>query len=258
MKKLLFIILILTANLAFAQTTIKGKLYSSQDSLPIEGAHIINTTQAKMATSSASGVFILEAKSGDTVVISNINFNSKQFIIPDREELIFWMNPAEIQLKEVIVNNIPKSQAEFKKNLIDMPMQDDGKFIPFGMIPAQPMGKVPKNYDPNYTNSLGYAINKPVSFIVKKLSKKHKAEKKYYEIVATQGSTILAHKKYNRELVSSLTGLEEQELTEFIDFLDLDNSFIRNASEYEIATRIINEFKSFQDNKALGYEREKG
>ncbi|MBK6265833.1 hypothetical protein JKA74_12385 [Marivirga sp. S37H4] len=249
MKKLLLLsFIIFMASMANGQS-IKGTLYSSQDSLAIEGAHIINTTKSKMATSSAAGVFILEALPGDTMVISNINFNTRQFIVPEKKEVTIWLNPAEIQLKEVIVNNIPKSEADFRKKLIDMPMQDNGNFLPFGVTPGKPMGKIPVNYDRNVTNSVGYAINKPVSFIQKKLSKKYKAKRKYYETVASQGNTILAHKKFNRELVNSITGLEEEKLTKFIDFMDLDNSFIMNSSDYEIAARIISEFKSYQDQQ---------
>ncbi|MBK6265832.1 hypothetical protein JKA74_12380 [Marivirga sp. S37H4] len=253
-KKLLFLVLsMLMVSITNAQS-IKGTLYSSQDSLAIEGAHIINTTRTTMATSSAVGIFTLEALPGDTMVISNINYNTKQFIVPKKKEVTIWLNPAEIQLKEVVVNNIPESQADFRKKLVDMPMQDDGNFLPLGVTPGKPMGKIPKAHERASDIKYGYkaigpvigpSVVVPMSFFTKKFSKKHKAKIKYYETVAYQGNTILSNKKYNRELVAQLTGLKEEKLTEFIHFMDLDSEFIGRASEYEIAVKVMKEFENY-------------
>lgn len=240
----LIFLFILYAGSVNAQ--LKGILFSKQDNTVIEGAHIINTSKNKMAISSGFGIFNIEATPGDTLVISNINFNTKQLIVPNAEEVEIWLTPADIQLDEVVVTNMPATEEAFKKRVVDMEMQNDGKFLPYGMKPAKPMGKVPLNYDKNYTNSLGYAISKPVSFITKKLSKSHKEKVKYYEVVAAQSNTISNSYKYNRELVESLTGLKDDQLTDFINYLDLDNSFVSKASEYEIASKIVREFEFYK------------
>jgi hypothetical protein len=201
-----------------------------------------------MTTSSGKGFFELKGVPGDTVIISNVNFNTKQLIINEFKEVKVWLNPAEIQLEEVQVTNLPVTENEFRQRLIEMPMQSNGNFLPMGVTPGKPMGVIPKNYDANRNNSLGYAINKPFSFIQKKLSKTHKAKVKYYETIAAEGRNISNDRKYNRELVTELTGLKEDELTKFMDFITIDASFISRSTDYDIALRILSEFENYKNH----------
>lgn len=248
MQKILLILLFCCLSISWSKAqTINGLLLSREDSTAIEGAHLINTTQNTMSTSSAKGIFEIRASKGDTIVISNVNFNTKQLIANDATEVKVWLSPAEIQLEEVEVTNLPASESEFRKRLVEMPMQSNGNFIPFGVTPGKPMGVIPKNYDSKANNSLGYAISKPISFLQKKLSKHHKAKVKYYETIAAEGKNISNDRKYNRELVSELTGLKEDELTKFMNFIYIDESFISRSTEYDIALRILSEFENYKN-----------
>jgi len=248
--RIVFLILFLFPITFLVQAQeVEGEITSSADSQPIEGVHILNRTSHKMAISDEYGHFSIIANQGDTLVVSNINFNSKQFIFNEEKFLKITLNPAVIQLEEVRVSNMPETEADFRNKIIDMGEVEDDSFVPFGMKPNKPMGKVPKNYDLNYTNSLGYAINKPISFLVKKISKSHKNKVKYYQTVANQGNVIANNKKFNPEIVEELTGLKNDELTDFIQYLDLDPAFIQRSTEYEIAARILEEFDDFKIQK---------
>ncbi|PTB91379.1 hypothetical protein C9994_15640 [Marivirga lumbricoides] len=258
MRKILLLLIFTIFCNGLLKAQLTGTLFSKQDNTVIEGAHIINTTKNQMAISSGLGVFTIEASSGDTLVISNISFNTKQLTVGSSREVEIWLMPADIQLDEVVVTNMPATQKAFKKRVIDMPMQDNGNFLPYGVTPGKPMGKIPANYDKNVTNSLGYIINKPVSFITKKLNKSYKEKVKYYEVVASQSNSISNSYKYNRELVESLTGLKDAQLTDFMEYLNLDNSFISKASEYEIAARIVREYEFYQLRDLPDSTSEKG
>jgi len=248
--RMVFLILLLYPITFLVQAQhVEGEITSSADSQPIEGVHILNRTSHNMAISDEYGRFSIIADQGDTLIVSNINFNSKQFIFNEEKFLKITLNPAVIQLEEVRVSNMPETEADFRNKIIDMGEIEDDSFVPFGMKPNKPMGKVPKNYDPNYTNSLGYAINKPISFLVKKISKSHKNKVKYYQKVANQGNAIANNKKFNPEIVEELTGLKNDELTDFIQYLDLDPAFIQRSTEYEIAARILEEFDNFKIQK---------
>lgn len=227
----------------------QGVITSSTDSLPIEGVHIVNTTINKMAISDESGLFYLDVNRGDTLIVSNVNYNTKKFIVNNEKVLKIVLNPAVIQLDEVRVSNLPENEAAFRKRMIDMGEMEDETFVISGMPPTKAKGKIPKNYDPSYTNSIGYAINKPISFIVKKISKSHKNKLKYYQTVANKGTAISNDKKYNPEIVHELTGLEGDKLNDFIQFLDLDPAFVKRSSEYEIAARILKEYDYYKSQK---------
>jgi hypothetical protein len=245
---LTFILLFSIISFVQAQE-IEGEVSSSSDNLPIEGSHIVNTTANKMAISDEKGRFHLLAKKGDTLVVSNINFNTKQFIVNNEAFLKISLNPAVIQLDEIRVTNLPETEAAFRKKLLDMEEIEDNSIKIDGLMPTKPKGKIPKNYDPNYTNSIGYAINKPISFIVKKLSKSHKNKVKYYQTVANHGNTISNSKKYNPQIVEELTGLKGDDLTNFIQYLDMDPAFVKRSSEYEIAAHILKEFDYYKSQK---------
>jgi hypothetical protein len=252
MRIVFLCICLISLSFGLQAQSLEGEVTSSEDGLPIEGVHVVNTTANKMSISDEKGHFNLVADEGDTIIASNINFNTKQFIVNNEEFLKIRLNPAIIQLDEVRVSNMPDTEAEFRKKIIDMGEVEDETFVPFGMTPNKPKGKIPKNYDPDYTKSLGYAINKPVSFIVKKLSKKHKNKVKYYQTVANQGNVIANSKKYNPEMVTELTGLEGDELVDFMQYLDLDPAFVKRSSEYEIAARILKEYDTFKSEYREG------
>jgi len=245
---LLFILLFSIAFFVQAQE-LEGEVTSNSDSLAIEGAHIVNTSANRMAITDETGRFQIVAKKGDTLVVSNVNFNTKQFIVTNQTFLKINLNPAVIQLDEIRVTNLPETESAFRRKILAMEEIQDNSMKIDGLMPTKPKGKIPKNYDPNYTNSVGYAINKPISFITKKLSKSHKNKLKYYQVAANKGNTIANNKKFNPEIVKELTGLKGDDLNDFIQYLDLDPAFINRSSEYEIASRILKEYDSYKFQK---------
>ncbi|SMG46592.1 hypothetical protein SAMN05661096_03293 [Marivirga sericea] len=246
MKSAFYLLLsFLTIQSAYNQT-LTGIVQSSEDGLSIEGAHIVNISKNKMAISSEMGNFRVEGDIGDTLVVSNINYITKRFIINTTSRISILLKPNLIQLEEVIVSNLPKTANDFRKKLIAMPMQDNGKLVPFGVTPGKIMPNIPVIYDKRVINGLGYAISNPLKYTASKLNGKFQEKVKYWAIQADLDNSLIRDKKYNRTLVASLTKLESDELTNFIHFMDLADSFINSASEYEIAERIKEEFKEYQ------------
>ncbi len=227
-------LVILSFNTAFSQQ-IKGLVLSSQDSLGIEGSHILNITKQRIAISSTLGNFIIRGVIGDTLVISNVNYLTRKFIVNLKNDITVILNPNTIQLQEVIVSNLPVTEADFRQTLIEMSMQGDGKFLPFGLKPAKPMSEIPPVYNRDM-GGLKYTFS----------GKKIKEKVKYYKIQADLDNAILRNKKYNREIVASLTELEGDDLTNFIMYMDLDITFITNSTDYEITLKIQKEFETYQ------------
>jgi hypothetical protein len=236
----------LFTNLLQAQL-VEGILLSASDTSAIGAAHIINISNNKMTTSNAEGYFKLVINTGDTIIVSNINYVTRQLVMGDQKQLSIFMAPQKIQLSEVIVTNMPQTASAFKNRVLDMGMQPTQAFVPFGMKPASARAKIPPNYDSEKVNTVKYAVNKPISFIVKKLSKDYKAKVKYYETVAEQGKIISNDKKFNREIVKQLTALEGENLSDFIKFMDVDQFYIQRSTEYEIALHIQEKFERYKD-----------
>lgn len=247
MQKIIVLIICVFASNILQGQTIKGTLLSTEDSSAIENAHIINISQHKITSSNFSGQFTIDATVGDTLNVSNINFKTRQFIIRDNRELQLMMEPIKIELKEVQISNLPADEDAFKDKMIDMPILNPNDSLPFGVTPGKPKGPVPKMYERETKLLYNGGIGLPISFFTKKFSKRHKAERDYYEAKAKMGTTISNSRKYNRELVTKLTSLKDEALTDFMNFMNLSNEFINVSSEYEIAIKILNEYKTYQN-----------
>jgi hypothetical protein len=246
MKSSFFLIIsFLIINSIYTQS-ITGTIISSKDNLGIEGAHIINITKKNISISSELGNFSIKSEIGDTLVVSNINYNTKQFVVNTKNQLSILLDPANIQLDEVLVSNLPSTAEDFRKKLIDMPMQDNGKLVPFGVTPGKLMPNIPVIYDERLISDLGYAISNPLKYTASKLNGSFKEKVKYWAIQADLDNSIIRNKKYNRELVATLTGLKGDELTNFINYMKLDEPFIDKSSEYEISERIKEEFEKYE------------
>jgi len=249
MKSALYLLIsFLTIQSAYNQT-LTGIVQSSKDGLSIEGAHIVNISKNEIAISSQLGNFKIVGEKGDTLIVSNINYIKRQFIVNTKDRISILLTPNLIQLDEVIVSNLPKTANDFRKKLIAMPMQDNGKFLPYGMKPAKPRSEIPPLYNRSLNSGVGYVITNPLKSITRKLSSEFQEKVKYYAIKADEDDKIKRDKKYNRELVASLTGLEGDQLSDFINYLKLENSFVDNSTQYEIVERIQKELKEYYSQK---------
>ena len=245
-KLYLFIIICLTTISGLkAQSNLSGQVLSSEDSSQVEGAHILNLSAQQQAISDQTGYFELLASIGDTLLISNVNFERKQLIIKELGKVIIKLQPKDIQLEEVLVTSMPATANAFKKQILDMDIIEDETIEIKGLMPVKPKGKIPANYDPSVSNSAAYAINKPISFITKKFNKSYKSKVKYYQLKASHGETIAFDKKFNRDLVEQLTALKSDDLTKFIIFMDIDRGFVLRSSEYEIAMHIKKQYTMY-------------
>jgi len=248
-KSCLIIILLLLANQTVAQSIFEGRVLSQEDSSSIEGTHIYNLSNEQMAISLSDGSFTIQAEVSDTLYFSNINFDNRQFIIKNLAYSIIYLTSSNIQLEEVVVNNLPETAADFKKKLIGMEHQETNDFVPYGMKAGKPRGKVPAMYNLEESKSLGSAIFHPLRSAVRAVNKEYKDKAKYYRLKAEKQDKISTDKKFNRELVQELTGLEDEELTDFIKYLDIDPGYVKRATAYEIAVHINNKLELFLESK---------
>ncbi|WP_340152319.1 hypothetical protein [uncultured Marivirga sp.] len=238
-------------SLLWGQDQITGVVFSSEDYQVIEGAHILNVSQQKLTFTSENGYFNLIANIGDTIKISNVSFKSSNFVVQEFDFKMISLHPNVIQLKEVKVTNLPEDENDFKRRLMDLGVLEIDSFIPFGVNAAKPKGRIPKLYnretdvvfgaDENFNPS----ITVPISYFTKKFSKKHKAKRDYYELKASKEQVFANSEKYNKELVTKLTGLTAKELMDFMEYLDFDYDFLSKSSDYEVVKTILDKFEEY-------------
>jgi hypothetical protein len=99
---------------AGSEKWVKGQITS--DAIPLEGISVTNASNEIKVVSDQYGVFSIEAKEGDILNFSAINYESLRKIIRNQEfkeeSMIVSLTPKSIELKEVIINEHPSVSAE--------------------------------------------------------------------------------------------------------------------------------------------------
>ena len=109
-----------------------GKVVTTNDQgkvapLPYTNVYIKNTTRG--TASEIDGFFSLVAKTGDTIVFSQIGFETVEYVIPDSltDHLYYWiqvMSQDDVLLPEAIIRPYP-SREFFKIELLAMDVTDE-------------------------------------------------------------------------------------------------------------------------------------
>lgn len=257
MNQLRIVLIITFSGLYFldvsAQKQLTGLLIDETTNEPIEASHVINLSKKTLAISNEKGQFRLKVQTFDTLLISNINYERKILSVREISPLVIYMTPLILQLEEVEVRNMPRNSSIFRENLKKMEEQKSKKFRIYGVAPAKPRAKIPPLFQED--NSLRFWENGrilppstiDIYLIPKLLSRKYRAKMKYYALIAEKDDRIRANKKFNREIVKGLVGLEGDLLTDFIGFMNVEEEFIKASNEFEIAEFINEKYKEFMN-----------
>ncbi|MFT6964845.1 MAG: hypothetical protein ACJAT1_000047 [Marivirga sp.] len=249
------VFILLSQNSVKCQHIVAGFVLTEQDSSGIEGTHIINISNKEYAISAKNGGFTIKVAKYDTLLFSNINFERRKFIILKFAPIAILLRPINIHLDEVIVSNIPKSAAEFRKIVINMENQEADNFEIEGLQPIKRKAPIPPLFQEEKLLNFGRSNNSfsnlislftiPIYYFPKKFNKKYKSEMRYHKLQSETTDKITIEKKFNREIVQQFTKFKEEKLNQFIAYLNIDDSFLLDATEYEIAAYIQHKQSEF-------------
>lgn len=102
-NRIFAILFFLIPMIAYAQTTITGKVINSNDDSPVEGATVVIKGKSTGTKTDANGNFSISAAKGDILVISSVNFVTKQITIKDAVFVAVKINVADNTMDEVVV-----------------------------------------------------------------------------------------------------------------------------------------------------------
>ena len=104
-NKIIIVLFLGLSQIVLGQNTFNGKIIANTGE--VEGVYVVNTRTEVMAVTNASGDFSIEAKVGDTLVFSSIQFKENRIVITEENfsDLNFTvkLNPVIHQLQEVII-----------------------------------------------------------------------------------------------------------------------------------------------------------
>lgn len=100
-KFCLLAILVVLSTAAFAQRTVRGKVFSSENKLPLQGATVTVKGTDRKTFTNTNGEFAIEAGDNDFLVITNVGFGSQEIRAVDAGNVILTATATE--LGEVVV-----------------------------------------------------------------------------------------------------------------------------------------------------------
>jgi hypothetical protein len=260
MKKFFFLFLFFPVIIyAQERISLNGNVFDGVTFFPIEGANIYNFNSKQHIFSNKEGIFLISVKKGDTVIITKPAY--KQISI-EIDEIILKNKKIEvplyykaIMLKEVNIFALPVTYEDLKREFSKSKLSNIYKPMEWIDIPAEERAyiKAPKRKDMLGIELLQFIPggSSPITALYNKFSKKAKMERLYQELVENEEEVKRLPLKYNRDIVSSLTGLEGEELLNFMTFCRFSYyDLIRWSPEF-ILSQIHKKFSDYEFYKAL-------
>ncbi len=246
-KTLLFTALLLLVSLLLhpqtkdSTITLHGSLYDSKDFSPVEFAHIINLNRPYATISDSSGYFKIKMNMEDTLHITSIGYEDKYVSYNQKAPAIFKSIPLNQKTYDIESIEITpwKTYRDFKNKFISLELDDSRKKVHpliWEGLPRKPIDAEPE--EPGILN--------PVSFLYDLFSGDREERTKYNEILSRETKQRRIRSKYNKEIVSNLTGLKGEELEKFMDFCNFTEQELLNRKAYEILEEVKQKYKVFK------------
>lgn len=216
-----------------------GTIIDAETREPVPYVHVVNKNFGKGTVSNTEGRFYMMMEKTDTVLFSAIGFETYAFTLKDEvtsNKLIITieLNTSTMELQPVNVFAY-KNEHALKKAIIDMdlPIEEDKTRI---QLPGFYYG--PKK-------EVKPGALQPISLLYNKFSREAKEKNKLAEYQQQESYQKLIKAKYNESVVRNLTRLPEDQVEDFMEFCQLQESWIARSSEYEIAVAVNRCLKDF-------------
>lgn len=249
MRALFLCFLLVLGNRIIAQDAfVEGVILDGN--MPLHGAHIQNISEKKLTSSAPNGFFTIPSQVGDSLIISYIGYEDTVLIT---DLAMLTKKPAiqliknKIFLDEVVITPFP-DYWDFKQLILDTEPPAD-TVIKYNL----PVVSLDHFYDPRsepIAPSLSNGATVGIGFDLTGLTKKGKEKKKLIAKLKEKDLWEKAHQKFNRDWVSSVTKLEGDELTDFIDYCNFSPEYIIETPHYELHHKVMALLEDFHLSKS--------
>lgn len=216
---LMCLLLLLISNSNYAQSALSGIIHSSEDSVPLPGVTIINKQSQHVVSSDEQGKFNIPARKGDTILLKRLGFTPLLYITQKEKTNIYLrMTPQPIELKGVTLlqyhrlTDSMRLREEYRSSF-DFRRPRWNEVIPYVGI--------------------GFAIN--INQLSKALHfKDNRRKEKFRSVLLEKEKENLVDRVFTREVVTSVTGMEGDSVTQFMLRFTPDYDFVKNATAYDL------------------------
>lgn len=220
---LLLLFLALPLCLAAQERLVLGTVLNDSTGQPINLARVVNFRTQYLTRSDSRGNFLISARPGDRLTIScpmceertatvdssyaDLTLRVKQFVLPDSGTTL-----AEVEVRG-------KTEAEVK--------QEIREFL-----------KEPTAQRGLSGDDILSMAQSPFTLLYEAFSKTAKARRRAAVMRQEDRRRQLAESRYNRLFVSQATGLNGDDLDQFMRYCPVPDEFVLRASDYELMERV--------------------
>ena len=179
------------------------------------------------------GKFVMKATKNDTILINATGYSVFKFCAADSATKDFYQLEVHltrnmITLKEIIIHDI-KSITDINKDKENLGIKRTDDYQDFD------------------------GLSSPLTWLYERFSKKEK-NKRLVATLENKDRQIAVLKDLFRNYISyDIMELEEGEFEDFINYMQLPESFIKNASDYDLAMVIKTKYGKYKDKHQVKY-----
>ena len=225
----------------------------------LSGASVYNMNTQKFAFTDKNGRFTIELSLNDTLIISKSTYRQHVAVIDQKlfygfED--FFLYYKATMLKEVTIIGINPSYEGFKKDIVTLELPDYYKRMEETQLSEWQKANAAFKQNGNILSLGGKVTLSPISFLYDKYSHKGKMGRLYNEMLDYEDEMERIQQKYNRELVSEITGLQGDELLDFMMYCRFNYYDLVRWSDAQIREKIRSNYFNYQYDKIVHEEGE--
>lgn len=233
MKNICFIIITFLSLGTVAQdckqVLVKGKVVDTIQEQGFYNLMVINKTKARGVFGQPNGSFSVYANNGDTIQFSITGYNTEKIVVKANSDCQYSVTVPIIKkvqlVAEVVVRPI-KSLQEIKDERANLSMRETRTVTGVNVLSS------------------------PITALYERFSQKAQS-KRLVAQMEHQDNLNEVTKELLRIYVSyDIVELTEEQFEDFVEFLNIEEQFLKTASDYELVVFIKDKFAHF---KELGY-----
>jgi hypothetical protein len=251
MKKIAFLILILTAVFGFSQSDtlqvkVKGKIIDIKTNMPIARVTVLNKNTSSVVLASENGDFEISAKTNDKLLFSHLGYNYAEVGVSQKwyaGNQIVFLSFKENEIETVLVTNYTLTgYLEIDTKLI--PVNENYRYNIAGLN----LGYEPGMKAKNATENLLKALSNPVDLVYSLFNTKEKDFKKLIDLKNDTHFSAILSNNTNREVLAMLLQLDKNEIDKILEKCNYSKNFINTASDLQVLDALTT---SYNDYKVL-------
>jgi hypothetical protein len=212
------------------EKSIYGKVLLLDSNKPIALVNVTNQRSKQIVVTNDRGDFYIRAQKGDSIIISSVGFQrlgikfdgiNKEPVIKIKQEAIPL---GALVVKDKKSENLYQEIQDFLNN------PQDGK-----SIKNETLKKLINTNTSSGAGSVGVSIDA----LYELFSKEGKSKRKVAQFQYEDAKKFYAQLRYNKQVVSHITGLQNEQLDYFMKYCELPEEFILRATDYDLTYRIL-------------------